>query len=452
MVCPNCGSHSGHALEVAEDGTPKCRNGCDPTTIERELGGTSVPQAVRTSWQSEPLGPIVAGVQAGEIVGPVPEFLARTDGACLLYGGEVHSIFGEPESCKGWITLGAVSSSLTAGESVLYLDFEDTPASIVTRLLALGTQPDAILEHFAYVRPCDPLTAEALTALLDARQYALAVLDGLSEAYALLGLDPYSNADAAKFLALLPRPIAERGAAVLELDHVVKSRETRGRYAIGAQHKLAGIAAAYSTEVIRQPSRTDAGMVKVKIEKDRHGHVRSHAQGGVIALAHITPTEDGERVSVMLEPPDSTAGDGEFRPTALMGKVARYIDDEPGATKSAIRRDVPGKAEYLDAALRALLNEGYVERRKEGTSYKHFPVSPFDENDDRVPESPTTSQRVPDPVAATESPSLTPIRGDSTGPGANGHGNLVDRVRAITAMSNEDEQQRAWQELKEQGS
>ena len=399
----------------------------------------------RTSWQPEPLGPIVAGVQAGEIVGPVPAFLARTDGACLLYGGEVHSIFGEPESCKGWITLGAVASILADGDGVLYLDFEDTPASIVTRLLALGADPDAILEHCAYVRPCDPFTAEALTALLDARPHALAVIDGLSEAYALLGLDPYSNADAAKFLAMLPRPIAERGAAVLELDHVVKSRETRGRYAIGAQHKLAGIAAAYSTEVIRQPSRTDAGMVKVKIEKDRHGHVRSHAQGGVIGLAHITPTEDGERVSVTLEPPDSTAGDGEsFRPTVIMGRVARYIEDEPGATTRGIREGVRNNHDTVALALRLLVAEGFVERREHGGAHRHYSAHPFDESTVPGP----CPDRAPGAVQPTVPVRPTPFRG-GTGRGQhNGRTDLANRAREINDMPDEVEQQRAWELLK----
>ena len=86
--------------------------------------------------------------------------------------------------------LSAVSATL-ATAPVLYVDFEDSAPSIVGRLLALGTPPEAILERLDYLRPCDPFTPGALSALLDARQHALATLDGLSEAYALLGLDPY---------------------------------------------------------------------------------------------------------------------------------------------------------------------------------------------------------------------------------------------------------------------
>jgi len=43
---------------------------------------------------------------------------------------------------------------------------------------------------------------------------------------------------------------ADTGAGVLMLDHVVKSEESRGRYAIGGQHKLAGLTG-WDLETIR---------------------------------------------------------------------------------------------------------------------------------------------------------------------------------------------------------
>ena len=332
----------------------------------------------RSSWLPVDLAPIVAGIQAGEIVGPVPALMARTDDVCLLYPGEVHSLAGEPESGKGWITLAAAAAELAADASVLYLDFEDSPASIITRLLAVGTTADAILKHFTYVRPCDPLELAALAALLDAREYTLAAIDGVSEAYQLLGLDPSDNLDAVRFLSTLARPIAERGAAVLNLDHVAKSENARGRYALGAQHKLAGVAVAYSTEVVKPPSRTDAGHVKLKVEKDRHGHVRGHAQGRVIAEVRITPADDGERVTVTLEPPGASfTDDGEFRPTHLMEKVSRLLEAEPGAGVNEIRRSVSGKGEFVDLAVRVLIAEKFVRMQLDRQVKRHFVIRKF---------------------------------------------------------------------------
>ncbi len=194
--------------------------------------------AFPTGWELADLTAIVAAVERGEIVGPVPTLLRRSDGVALLYPGEVHSIAGEPESGKTWIALAECARLIEAGERVLYLDFEHSAASIVSRLRDLGATADAILDRFAYCRPEGPPTTQAIKEWHSKGDFTLAVIDGVSEAYQLCGLDPNVNAEAAEFLAMLPRPLADRGAAVLQLDHVTKDRETRGRYAIGAQHKL----------------------------------------------------------------------------------------------------------------------------------------------------------------------------------------------------------------------
>ena len=269
-----------------------------------------------SSWAPVELVALVAGIQSGAIVGPVPTLMRRSDGACLLYPGEIHSLAGEPESCKGWIVLATTTQVLASGEAVLYLDFEDTATSIITRLLALGATAEQIIEQLTYVRPTDPFDPGTFRTLLESRRYSLAVIDGLSEAYALLGLEISSNDDATKFLAAFPRPLADRGAAVLEVDHVGRDKDHRGRYAIGAQHKLAGVACAYGTEVIDPPSRTDRGLVKLLIFKDRHGHVRPHARGKLIAQVVLEPVDDGERVTVMLAPP---AGEGTKRSSGRRG-------------------------------------------------------------------------------------------------------------------------------------
>jgi hypothetical protein len=343
--------------------------------------GAAEPAITRSSWAPVDLALIVAGVQAGEIVGPVPELMRRTDGVPLLYPGEIHSLAGEPETCKGWIVLAGVADLINAGRDVLYLDFEDAVASIVTRLLALGADPDLIPGHLAYVRPTEPFNAAAFHALLQ-RPYALAVIDGLSEAYSLLGFEINSNDDAPRFLAAIPRPLADKGAAVLEVDHVGRDRNSRGRYAIGAQHKLAGVAVAYGTEVIDAPSRITPGLVKLTMSKDRHGHVRGHVSGRLIAKVRIVPEDDGERVRVTFDPPDAPERDGgkDFRPTRLMERTSVAIEGMPGMSNAEIRDAVVGKAGPKATALRCLIREEYVEQRKNGKAVLHYSLRPFRED------------------------------------------------------------------------
>jgi hypothetical protein len=162
-------------------------------------------------WAPEDLTSIVDGLQRGEIVGPVPTLLARTDGVPLLYLGQIHSIAGEPEVGKGWIVQ-AETARLLPHHKVLYLDFEDTAASVLERLFALGATAEQITTNLAYVRPDVPPAPRTIPGLLAEGPFVLAVIDGLSEAYVLLGLDPYSNVDAAKFLAAVARPLADHGS------------------------------------------------------------------------------------------------------------------------------------------------------------------------------------------------------------------------------------------------
>jgi KaiC/GvpD/RAD55 family RecA-like ATPase len=89
--------------------------------------------------------------------------LTRTDGVFLLYDGAVHTISGESESGKTWLTLLAVLQLLQAEENALFIDFEDRADRVIARLLALGATPQQIRDHFAYVRPDRPSTTTAAT-------------------------------------------------------------------------------------------------------------------------------------------------------------------------------------------------------------------------------------------------------------------------------------------------
>src|SRR5690606_25094105 len=134
---------------------------------------------------------------------------------------------------------------------------------IADRLKSFGL-PDGMVEDlFIYVRPGEPLTPAAelsLLALLHEANPLLVIVDGVTEAMALHGLSTMGNDDAAQFLRLLPRLLTRTGAAGVQLDHVAKNRETRGRHAIGAQHKLAGIdGSSFGLEIVQPFGRGMTG-------------------------------------------------------------------------------------------------------------------------------------------------------------------------------------------------
>ena len=337
-----------------------------------------------TTWTPVDLTPVLAG----EYLDPPPSMLRRTDGIPLLYDGAVHTISGESESGKTWLTLLAALELLGQKQRVVFIDFEDRADRVISRLLALGAHPDQIHHHFAYIRPDRPLDDtgrhQLTPALTDTR---LTILDGVTEAMTMHGLDLNSNEDSAHFQALLPRWIADHGPAVVLIDHVVKDKEKQGRFAIGAQHKLAGIdGAAYTVETIQPFARGKRGVAKIHIAKDRPGYVREQAFGKVIAEFALDGSLNDVTVIAELNPPGRISGrdttGGTFEPTHVMEKLSTFVAANPGLSKKAIEDLVNGKASIKRAALELLVTRGYI-RVEHGpkNAIQHYHVKPYYESD-----------------------------------------------------------------------
>lgn len=314
-------------------------------------------------WEPINLYPIVTGTA---VVEP-PSLLTRDDGVPLLYAGRINAFVGEPESLKTFLALLAVAQEITAGHHVVYNDFEDAPVSAVERLVALGATNEDILDFFSYYEGVPPQLSDAdqqemLQLIEDQGPVTLAVFDGVTEAMAALGLDPNQGSDVVEFYRGAPRWFAEQGAAVLLLDHVVKDRTGRGRWAIGSERKLSGIdGAAYVLQAITPFGRGRSGQVKITVAKDRPGHVRQHeGQGRVIAVFQPQSQPNG-KISSYLVPPEPSSEGGGFRPTVYMERVSRTLENatEP-LTGRQVREQTRGKAEYIANALTRLVEEGYV--------------------------------------------------------------------------------------------
>ena len=152
---------------------------------------TAVPgqgaEGAPSTWEPVDLTAILSG----DYVAPSPTLLTRDDGVSLLYAGLTHSLHGESESGKSMLIQYEAVCRLQAGEGVLYIDFESDAASVVQRLQELGATPNQIREGFVYVRPeSDPAAWQgdqaAFEATLTGRSYALAVIDGVSEAMSVV--------------------------------------------------------------------------------------------------------------------------------------------------------------------------------------------------------------------------------------------------------------------------
>jgi len=317
------------------------------------------------AWQPVDLGPVLDGSYCPA----TPTVGARDDGIGLFYPNRVHSVAGETESAKSWLMMLQAKVEMARGNAVAYIDFEDDEGGVVSRLLALGAKREDLRERFAYLRPEQPIRGlgnqDDLKQILGDLRPTLAVLDGVTEAMTLHGLDPLSNKDAAAFGRLVPRYIAEHGPAVVALDHVTKSTEGRGRYAIGAVHKLNGL----NGSALLMQNRTPFGVGRtgrssVLVSKDRPGQVRRHGvatSGGGIRLADFVLVGHDEMFAeASLEPPVETGGDS-FRPTILMQRISEaLVKAGRPLNKIEIGDRVTGRATVVRQALAQLIDEGFV--------------------------------------------------------------------------------------------
>lgn len=332
----------------------------------------------------------------GGLAKPVPSLLKREDGEFLLYPGKVHALNAEPESGKTWLALKLASEELGEGRRVVYIDYESDPEGIVERLRSLGVTDETTIDRFVYIRPSEGFDfseygdqqAELpplLVAELD-RGPSLVVLDGVAEVLALSGLDENSNTQATLFIRSVPKAIAERGPAVLLIDHVTKSREQAGRWARGASSKLGAVDVTLSLQVVSPFSRTVPGEVRVWCQKDRPGSMKWVRIKGVRLAGTMIVEPAGDRTSVRLLPP---VEQGEFRPTVLMERVSRFLEGTGQASQNQVADGVSGKRTAKLEALGVLVSEGYVKRWSGPRSaLLHESVKPYRAADDTPQDTP----------------------------------------------------------------
>ena len=356
-----------------------------PDEQRDEVDGDDV-EDIAATWRPVNIAPVLDGTYQA----PTPDVGARRDGVGLFYPGRMHSIISESEAGKTWLTLHICTQLFHQGRTVVYLDFEDDEGGIVGRLMRLEPDTALIAKHFRYLRPDRPLGdigRAALTQLLADDDPALVVIDGVTEAMTVHGLDPLSNVDVAAFGRALPGWIARHGPAVVSLDHVTKSSEGRGRYGIGAVHKLNGINGAQYVLENRDPfgiNRT--GRTSMYLAKDRPGQIRRHA----LATKHPAGEWVGDFVmeasavgfnDAAIHAPTERAET--FKPTAIMARISTLLQADandsatPGMSKNAIEGSIRGKAETIRTALEYLVKEGYVSQDRDARGYRFTHIKPF---------------------------------------------------------------------------
>ena len=256
------------------------------------------------------------------------------------------------------MALHAVAQCLQIQERVIYIDFEDSGRGILSRLRALGIT-DKQLANFTYANPDENLQLEQRHDLIEAlaqQNPDFIVVDGVNAGMTLLGLDLTNNRDATMFSQSLLKPLTMSGAAICTIDHVTKSKEGRGNYAIGAQAKRADInGVAIAVEVVQPFGRGMTGELNLKVTKDRPGHVRANSKDAKIAGKVVIKSTAEGMVTMIIESPEMSS----FRPTRIMEAVSLLIEEKP-MSKNAIEKATEGANDTVRIALDCLVKEGFA--------------------------------------------------------------------------------------------
>jgi hypothetical protein len=187
------------------------------------------------------------------------------------------------------------------------------------------------------------------------------------------GGETVDNDSITKWMRQFPRKVAkESGAAVVLIDHITKNADTRGRFAIGGQAKLATIdGAAYIVEPIEVLSPGRVGSLTLRVTKDRIGDVRASA--GMYRKSDRTQeaavfTIDSTRAQMQYVIGSPTSEDelNERTEFKKMSEMAEFVHTHPGCSRRELNEGVRGDKALISERLETLVARGFVENKGSG--------------------------------------------------------------------------------------
>lgn len=353
----------------------------DPSEVPAsDRGGSSVTfgSGSAASWDDHPLDNILDQIDAGTLTLPVPTVGQVDDGGGgLFYAGRVNGLAGESGGGKGWVALATAAEHLAAGQHVYYLDYEDTAALALQRLVSVLRVPsDLVRGQFHYVHPegHDRAGIEAMIERVRSTPDALVIVDSTGESIAASGKNQNADEEVAAWFQQLPHPLADAGACVILLDHMTKS-DDGGLWPIGSQRKRAAITGAqYVLNVIEPFSKSANGYVTITVAKDRGGHREARSVAAFVQFTHpierVDTADDGTLTPVMSEELNvrftrgksatEIQADKEARAAAALEADIATLDGLDPAPKSV--RDVKDRMAWGDTRAQTALREWRTRR------------------------------------------------------------------------------------------
>ena len=307
----------------------------------------------------------LAAALAAGLTRPEPEYLIRDDGKALFYPGKTHTVFGESGAGKTWLMYIAAAQQIAQGCHVIILDWEDDEIAYLSRMIALGIPGELVVANSTYYPIGAAATVddlEEIDRLIAEHQTVFIGIDSTGEAIAAQGMDQDKDPDVAKWMGALPRRWARLGVCVVMLDHMPHA----GGREIGSQRKRAGISGAAYEAIATQPfSREQAGILTIKVAKDRGGN---YAKGTEQAVVEFNPENDGLVMRYVVRAGSGRAVSSNSKSAGeYMDAIVEFLEQQtkPVSTR-ALRDGVPGDNKNIDAALSLLVKARKVLKTPQG--------------------------------------------------------------------------------------
>jgi hypothetical protein len=180
------------------------------------------------------------------------------------------------------------------------------------------------------------------------------------------------------------KPLRVGGAGILTIDHVTKSKDNRGNYAIGAQAKRADIdGAAFAVSVAMPFGRGIDGALEITCTKDRPGFVRAICPDAkTVGVANLKSLPEG-RISISISGGTVKISSREQKMEAVCDLLKR-VGHELGRNQIIEHLREEGHTignDEMKFVLENLVAKGALTYRKEGQKYLYGYQSDFFAND-----------------------------------------------------------------------
>lgn len=310
------------------------------------------------------------------------EPLPTIPGFPFLHAGMAAVIAGPTGGGRSYLIETCLYDAARAGVCCLYLGDEVLQDEFNARAAEIAGKRGDTINGTLRAQSANCRYVDLLTAIGDAEQrpgqwaptiterYDVVVIDPLSSVADALGLN-FNNAgdEYLAFYALLVQPLRRAGVAVVMLDNIGHADDARNRPK-GVSEKGHKADLTFWCKATSDPASLI--LTAGKVRATRCAHRRGDTWRILLADQQLAPVEHDEPAAP-------------FRPTFLMERSSRLIEQQPGLSKSAIRTAVKGKHDAVDLALELLMTERLVENRGTGQSWALHSLKPYREVDEKCP-------------------------------------------------------------------